>query len=119
MPTYEYECAEGCRFEMVQSIKDDALEVCTPEVCPCGKGGVEVRRVIQAAGFILKGGGWYADGYSSSKGKSSGNGAESGTSSSDGGSGGSSGSSGKTSESSSSGTSSTGKGSSASSSASS
>ena len=79
MPTYEYECAEGCRFELQQSIKDDALELCTRELCPRGQGEVAVRRLISAAGFILKGGGWYADGYGSSKGGSS----KEGTSSSD------------------------------------
>jgi putative FmdB family regulatory protein len=104
MPTYEYECSQGCRFELQQSIKDDALEKCTRELCPKGKGGVKVRRLISAAGFILKGGGWYADGYGSSKSKSgtgsegaSGSGSESSGSSSSGDSGSTSKSSGKSS----------------------
>jgi putative FmdB family regulatory protein len=65
MPTYEYECTRGCRFEIEQSIKDDALKRCPRSACPRGTGGVSVRRLISAASFILKGGGWYADGYGS------------------------------------------------------
>jgi putative FmdB family regulatory protein len=65
MPTYEYECTRGCRFEIEQSIKDDALKRCPKAVCPRGIGGVSVHRLISAANFILKGGGWYSDGYSS------------------------------------------------------
>ena len=84
MPTYEYECAEGCRFELQQSIKDDPLELCTRELCPLGEGGVAVRRLISAAGFILKGGGWYADGYGASKGGSSKEGASTSDSSASG-----------------------------------
>ena len=64
MPTYEYECTRGCRFEIEQSIKDDALKRCPKAVCPRGVGGVSVHRLISAASFILKGGGWYSDGYS-------------------------------------------------------
>jgi putative FmdB family regulatory protein len=64
MPTYEYECTKGCRFEIEQSIKDDPLKRCPKAACPRGVGGVSVRRLISAANFILKGGGWYSDGYS-------------------------------------------------------
>lgn len=64
MPTYEYECTKGCRFEIEQSIKDDPLKRCPKAACPKGTGGVSVRRLISAANFILKGGGWYSDGYS-------------------------------------------------------
>lgn len=70
MPTYEYECSKGCHFEVKQSMKDDALKRCTKALCPRGEGGVPVERLISAANFILKGGGWYSDGYSSSGGKS-------------------------------------------------
>jgi len=65
MPTYEYECTKGCRFEIEQSIKDDPLKRCPKAACPRATGGVSVRRLISAANFILKGGGWYSDGYSS------------------------------------------------------
>ena len=61
MPTYEYECTKGHQFEVVQSIKDDPLERCT--VCRA-----KARRLISATNFILKGGGWYSDGYSENKG---------------------------------------------------
>ena len=68
MPTYEYECEKGCRFEVQQSILDDALTRCSEADCPRGEGGVKVQRLISAANFILKGGGWYSDGYSSGNG---------------------------------------------------
>ncbi len=61
MPTYEYECTKGHHFDVVQRISDPPLERC--RVCRS-----KVHRLISAAGFILKGGGWYADGYSSSSG---------------------------------------------------
>jgi len=71
MPTYEYECTRGCRFEIEQSIKDDALKRCPKAACPKGVGGVAVHRLISAANFILKGGGWYSDGYSGKGGSKS------------------------------------------------
>ena len=61
MPIYEYECTDkGHRFEMLQKMSDDPIQTC-PE---CGG---NVRKLISAAGFMLKGSGWYKDGYSSSK----------------------------------------------------
>ncbi len=72
MPTYEYECTRGCQFEVQQSIKDDAFATCQKAFCPEGRGGVKVKRLISAARFILKGGGWYSDGYGSRSGSSSG-----------------------------------------------
>ena len=71
MPTYEYECTKGCHFEVEQSIKDDAFTTCRKPFCPQGKGGTKVRRLISASRFILKGSGWYSDGYSRSGGGSS------------------------------------------------
>lgn len=65
MPTYEYECSKGHRFEFEQSIHDPALKRC--RVCRS-----KVQRLISASSFILKGGGWYSDGYGSSKSSSSG-----------------------------------------------
>jgi len=59
MPTYEYECLECKRvFEIRQRISEPALKVC--DVC-----GGEVRRLLSAAPFILKGGGWYVTDYPS------------------------------------------------------
>lgn len=67
MPTYTYEC-EKCRvqYEKVQRISDSPDTVCP---APVGDGQCRgaVRRLIVpgggAGGFILKGGGWYRDGY--------------------------------------------------------
>jgi putative FmdB family regulatory protein len=71
MPTYEYECTRGCQFEVQQSIKDDAFPTCRKEFCPQGRSGTKLRRLISASRFILKGSGWYSDGYSSKGGGSS------------------------------------------------
>ena len=61
MPTYEYRCKScAVEFEEVQSINADPVKTC-PE---CGKD--TVQRMISSGNFVLKGGGWYADGYSSS-----------------------------------------------------
>jgi len=59
MPTYEYECLK-CRrvFEIRQRISEPPLTVC--DVC-----GGQVRRLLSAAPFILKGGGWYVTDYPS------------------------------------------------------
>ncbi len=62
MPTYEYECSNGHRFEVVQPITEDPL-------ARCQVWSSQVRRLISAAGFILKGGGWYSDGYGSGSSK--------------------------------------------------
>jgi len=55
MPIYGYQCqACGHEFEMMQKMSDPA-----PAVCPtCGK--PDVRKQLSAAGFHLKGSGWYA-----------------------------------------------------------
>lgn len=70
MPVYEYEC-DSCRkvFEVQQRMADAPLTDC-PE-CE-GK----VRKVMSMSTFQLKGGGWYADGYSSAR-KDAGTGAAS------------------------------------------
>lgn len=64
MPLYEYQC-KACqnKFELRQKFSDPPATEC-PQ---CG-GGIE--KLISQAAFSLKGGGWYAEGYSS-KGKSS------------------------------------------------
>ena len=64
MPTYEYECSKGHQFEVEQRITEPPLERC--QVCHA-----KVRRLISASTFILKGGGWYSDGYSSGSDSSS------------------------------------------------
>lgn len=60
MPIYEYECPTHGRFEVQQRITENALSTCTVEAC-----GEPVRKLISSTSFALKGGGWYADGYSS------------------------------------------------------
>jgi len=60
VPIYEYGCSEcGKRIEAFQKIADEPLTVC-PD---CGG---ELSKLISSTSFVLKGGGWYADGYSSS-----------------------------------------------------
>ena len=54
MPTYEYACKDcGHSFEIVQSMKDDALTVC-PE---CGG---SLRKVFAPPAIAFKGSGFYA-----------------------------------------------------------
>ncbi len=54
MPFYEYRCDEcGHEFESMQKINDDPLTDCPA----CGKPAL--RKLISAAGFRLKGSGWY------------------------------------------------------------
>lgn len=61
MPIYEYAC-EKCshEFEVEQRITDDPIKTC-PE-CRSRK----VKKLISLTSFVLKGGGWYSDLYSSS-----------------------------------------------------
>src|SRR4051812_42175396 len=60
--TYEYACeACGHQWEAEQSIKDAPLRKCAA----CGQEKAK-RLVSGGTGFLLKGGGWYADLYSSS-----------------------------------------------------
>ena len=54
MPIYEYQCANcGHQLEKLQKISDDPLTRC-PE---CGQD--TLNKLVSAAGFRLKGGGWY------------------------------------------------------------
>jgi putative FmdB family regulatory protein len=63
MPTYEYKCDEcGHEFEIRQDITAKPAIFC-PNCRLCS-----LRRIISGGtGFILKGGGWYKDGYASKK----------------------------------------------------
>ena len=59
MPLYEYECQQcGQVFEARQKFSDAPLTECRS----CGG---PVKKLISQAGFALKGGGWYQQGYSS------------------------------------------------------
>ncbi|MRG96056.1 zinc ribbon domain-containing protein [Polyangium spumosum] len=62
MPTYEYACTSCTHeWETEQSIREDPLKECPS----CHKETAR-RQISRGTGFILKGGGWYADLYSSS-----------------------------------------------------
>lgn len=66
MPIYEYQCAEcGHELEKLQKMSDPALSEC-PE---CTKPAL--KKLVSAAGFHLKGNGWYATDFKNS-GKNSG-----------------------------------------------
>ena len=61
--TYEYLCTACAHaWEAEQPISADPLKTCPK----CGADTAK-RQVSGGAGFILKGGGWYADLYSSAK----------------------------------------------------
>ena len=65
MPTYEYLCSScGHEWELEQSIKEEPQKVCQK----CNQETAR-RQISRGVGFILKGGGWYADLYSSSSNK--------------------------------------------------
>lgn len=70
MPIYEYRCqACGHEFEAMQKMSDDALTECPH----CKK--QELKKLISAGGFQLKGGGWYeTDFKNGSNGSKSGSG---------------------------------------------
>lgn len=86
MPIYEYRCSAcGSEHEVLQKITEPPL--CT---CPsCQKD--TLTKLVSAAGFQLKGSGWYATDFKNgskpaakSNGKSDGNAGDASTSSSDG-----------------------------------
>lgn len=60
MPIYEYQCAEcGFQKELIQKISDAPLTVCEQ----CGK--ATMKKMVSAAAFRLKGGGWYETDFKS------------------------------------------------------
>ena len=61
MPIYEYRC-DGCGHELeaMQKFSDAALTECPA----CGKPAL--RKLVSAAGFQLKGSGWYATDFKNS-----------------------------------------------------
>jgi putative FmdB family regulatory protein len=70
MPIYEYACSQcGKTVDVMQKIDDPAPEKCEQ----CGASGTLAKQVSRTS-FVLKGGGWYSDLYSSTKKGSSGSG---------------------------------------------
>jgi len=62
MPIYEYQCQScGHQFEKLQKISDPVLKQCPN----CEK--PELNKLISAAGFKLKGTGWYETDFKGSK----------------------------------------------------
>ena len=67
MPIYEYRCAScGFEKEYLQKISDPLLTDC-PQ---CGKS--TFNKLVSAAGFQLKGNGWYATDFKGNGGKPAG-----------------------------------------------
>ena len=61
MPIYAYRCKKcGTEEEHIQRMSDPPATKC--ETC-----GGKLERTVTAAAFHLKGGGWYKDGYASTK----------------------------------------------------
>jgi len=62
MPVYEFECKCG-------HLSEEFVKMGTESIA-CPKCGNIAQKIMSRCSFDLKGGGWYADGYSSSKGGS-------------------------------------------------
>ena len=58
MPTYEYRCPDGHRFERLAKMSEAAAELPCPE---CGK--LAVRQLSGGAGLVFKGSGFYITDY--------------------------------------------------------
>ncbi len=59
MPTYDYDCSNGHRFEVVQKMTDDPVARCPECDAPAQ------RRISGGAGFLFKGEGFYITDYRS------------------------------------------------------
>jgi putative FmdB family regulatory protein len=59
MPVYEFECPNG-------QITEKLVDAGTKTII-CTKCHKKARKIMSACIFELKGGGWYADGYSHNK----------------------------------------------------
>ena len=60
MPTYDYLCENGHRFDLVQRFSDEALEKCVECDAPC-------KRLLHAPAIHFKGSGFYSTDYGSKK----------------------------------------------------
>src|SRR5262249_55058459 len=56
MPLYEYECANGHRFEVIQKFSDPPVEKCLT----CGS---PVHKLLSSPAIQFKGTGWYVTDY--------------------------------------------------------
>lgn len=71
MPVYEYECDRCGSFEVEQKITAEPLTACPHTMREAVRGGFvaapcdgNVRRLIASStNFVLKGTGWFKDGY--------------------------------------------------------
>ena len=64
MPIYSYKCnACGHQSDVLQKMSDTPLTICPA----CGKDSYSKQ--LTAAGFVLKGGGWYVTDFKDQKGK--------------------------------------------------
>jgi len=59
MPIYQFECPKG-------TITEEFVKMSTKEI-KCPKCGQKAKKVISPCTFHLKGGGWYSEGYNSTK----------------------------------------------------
>lgn len=59
MPVYEYECSKGTITERIVPMGTEAIS------CPCCN--KKAKKIVSRFSFELKGGGWYADGYASTR----------------------------------------------------
>jgi putative FmdB family regulatory protein len=59
MPVYEFECPKGTITEKLVRMNTKHIK--------CPKCGQKAKKIISPCTFELKGGGWYADGYSSAE----------------------------------------------------
>ena len=65
MPIYEYRCTScGHTLEVIQKFNDARLTQCTECAGP-------LEKLISRSAFLLKGGGWYSEGYGGGSGSGS------------------------------------------------
>ena len=62
MPSYDYKCPVHGVMEVHHRIHAPPLSSCPKDDCQ-----EAVERLISKTSFSLQGGGWYADGYASTK----------------------------------------------------
>ena len=60
MPVYEFECSCG-------EVTENFVKMGTKESVACPICGKRAKKIMSACTFELKGGGWYADGYASTR----------------------------------------------------